>query len=226
MRRIATGAPTSPAAPAPVKPRFRGVSHQIAAFVFPVMGAVAVLLARPSGAKAAVGVYTAGVTGMYATSAVYHRGNWSPPTKRRLRRIDHSMILVGIASTYTPIAGIGIGGTTGRVVVAVVWSLAAVGALVRNLWLDAPSWLVALVYIGVGWTAVAVLPAMWTHLGVVTFLLVLAGGGVYSVGAYVFSRKRPDPYPGVFGFHEVFHALVLLAGLLFWLAVLRVAVGA
>lgn len=194
--------------------------------VFPVMGLVAVLLARPSGAKAAVGVYTAGVTGMYATSACYHRGNWSAPVKRRLRRLDHSMILVGIASTYTPIAAIGIGGTTGRVVVAVVWSLAGVGAVIRNVWLDAPSWLVAIVYVGVGWTAVAVLPAMWTHLGVVTFVLVLAGGAVYSLGAYVFSRRRPDPSPAVFGYHEVFHALVLLAGLLFWVAVLRVAVRA
>ncbi|HEX5265649.1 MAG TPA: hemolysin III family protein [Acidimicrobiales bacterium] len=208
------------------KPRLRGVSHQVAAVVFPFMGVVAVLMARPAGAKVAVAVYTAGVTAMYATSATYHRGNWSAPVKRRLRRLDHSMILVGIASTYTPVAGIGIGGTTGRVVLAVVWSLAAVGALVRNLWLDAPSWLVAVVYVGVGWTAVAVLPAMWTHLGVVTFLLVLAGGSVYSLGALVFSRRRPDPWPAVFGFHEVFHALVLLAGLLFWVVVLRVAIHA
>ena len=227
MTATPVAAASAPDAGAPAaKPRLRGVSHEVAAVVFPTMGLVAVLLARTAGAKAAVAVYTVGVTAMYATSACYHRGNWSAPMKRRLRRLDHSMILVGIASTYTPIAGVGIGGTTGRVVLVVVWSLAGAGAVVRNTWLDAPSWLVAVVYLGVGWTAVAVLPAMWTHLGVVTFLLVVAGGAVYSLGAYVFSRRRPDPWPGVFGFHEVFHALVLLAGFLFWLAVLRTALRA
>src|SRR5581483_2948827 len=181
-----------------------------------------IVLARTTGARAAGAVYVAGVTGMYATSAVYHRGNWSAPAKRRLRRLDHSMILVGIASTYTPVAGVGIGGTAGRVVVAVVWSLAAVGVLIRNLWLDAPSWLVAVVYIGVGWVAAAVMPLLWTHLGVVNFFLVVGGGCVYSLGAVVFSRHRPDPVPAVFGYHEVFHALVLVAGLLFYAAVWRV----
>jgi len=208
--------------PVAPKPALRGVSHQVAAFVFPLLGIGPIVLARTTGARAAGAVYVAGVTGMYATSAVYHRGNWSAPAKRRLRRLDHSMILVGIASTYTPVAGVGIGGTAGRVVVAVVWSLAAVGVLIRNLWLDAPSWLVAVVYIGVGWVAAAVMPLLWTHLGVVNFFLVVGGGCVYSLGAVVFSRHRPDPVPAVFGYHEVFHALVLVAGLLFYAAVWRV----
>lgn len=208
------------------RPRLRGVSHAVAAVVFPVLGLVAVVVARTPGARAATVVYTVGVTGMYATSAFYHRGSWSDPVRRRLRRLDHSMILVGIASTYTPIAAVGLGGTTGKVVLAVVWALAAVGVLVRNLWLDAPRWLVGAVYLGVGWTALAVLPDMWTRLGVVTFVLVVTGGVVYSLGAAVFARRRPDPVPAVFGFHEVFHALVLLAGLLYWIAVLRVALRA
>jgi len=206
---------------APTRPRLRGVSHEVAAFVFPVMGLVAVVLARSAGAKAAVAVYAAGVTAMYATSAVYHRGNWAAPVKRRFRRLDHSMILVGIASTYTPIMGVGVGGGTGRVVVAVAWGLAALGVAVRNLWLDAPAPLVAVVYIGVGWAALAVMPELWSRAGVVTFLLVVAGGVVYSVGAAAFALRRPDPAPAVFGYHEVFHALVLLAGLLFYVAVLR-----
>jgi hemolysin III len=135
------------------------------------------------------------------------------------------MILVGIASTYTPIAGTGLGGATGWLVVAVVWALALVGVAIRNLWLDAPSWMVAAVYLGVGWTALGVLPALWTRLGVVTFSLVVAGGVASSLGAAVFSRRRPDPRPEVFGYHEVFHAFVLLGGVLFYLAVLRVMWG-
>ena len=213
-----------PDAKAPDKPKLRGVSHQVAAVVFPILGVWPVLLARSGGRRAAGAVYVVGVTGMYATSALYHRGAWSAEVKRRLRRLDHSMILVGIAATYTPVAGVGLGGSAGRIVLGLVWGLAAAGVVIRNLWLDAPSWLVAAVYLGVGWLAAAVLPLLWTRLGVVSFLLVVGGGCVYSLGAVVFSRHRPDPVPAVFGYHEVFHALVLLAGLLFYAAVWRVLV--
>lgn len=194
--------------------------------MFPVLGVVALVVAHSAGARIAVGVYTAGVTAMYATSACYHRGRWSDAAKRRLRRLDHSMILVGIASTYTPIAAIGLGQTTGTVLLAVVWGLAAAGVVIRNLWLGAPRWLVATVYVAVGWTAVAVLPALWSRLGVLTFGLLVLGGIVYSVGGVVYSRRRPDPAPAVFGYHEVFHALVLAAGLVFYAAVVRVVIRA
>jgi hemolysin III len=208
------------------KPRLRGVSHEVAALVFPLLGLVAVLLAPSAGTKAAVGVYTLGLTGMYATSACYHRGDWSATVKRRLRRLDHSMILVAIAATYTPIAAIGLDRTTARVLLAVVWGLAVAGVVIRNVWLGAPRWLTAAVYVGVGWTALVVSPALWTQLGVVTFGLLMAGGVVYSIGASVYIRRRPDPAPDVFGYHEVFHALVLTAGLLFYAAVIRVVVRA
>jgi len=207
------------------KPRLRGVSHEVAALVFPALGLLGVVLARSTGAKAAVAVYAVGVTAMYATSACYHRGAWSVVAKRRLRRLDHSMILVGIAATYTPIAAIGLDATTARVLLAVVWGLAAAGVVIRNVWLGAPRWLVAAVYLAVGWAALAVLPALWTQLGVVTFGLVVVGGVVYSLGAWVYSRHWPDPVPAVFGYHEVFHALVLVAGLVFYVAVLRVVVS-
>jgi hemolysin III len=210
----------------PSKPRLRGVSHEGAALVFPALGLLAVLLAHSASAKAAVAVYTVGVTGMYATSACYHRGAWSVGVKRRLRRLDHSMILVGIAATYTPIAAIGLDVTTARELLVVVWGLAVAGVVIRNVWLGAPRWLVASVYIAVGWTALAVLPALWTQLGVVTFGLLILGGLVYSIGALVYSRRRPDPMPAVFGYHEMFHALVLVAGLVFYAAVIRLVVRA
>ena len=208
------------------KPTLRGASHEVAAIVFPILGVWLVLLAQSGGRKVAAVVYVVGVTGMYAASALYHRGAWSAAVKRGLRRLDHSMILVGIAATYTPVVGVGLGGSAGGIVLGLVWALAAVGVVVRNLWLDAPSWMVGAVYLGVGWLAVAVLPLLWTHLGVVSFLLVVGGGCVCSLGAVIFSRRRPDPAPGVFGYHEVFHALVLLAGLFFYSAVWRVLVRA
>src|ERR1039457_4786856 len=127
----------------PVKPRLRGVSHEAAAFVFPVMGLAAVLVARSAGAKFAVAVYTLGVTGMYATSAFYHRGHWSAPAKRRMRRLDHSMILVAIASTYTPVAAIGLSPAMAWALLSVVWGLAVAGVVVRNLSREAPRWVAA-----------------------------------------------------------------------------------
>jgi hemolysin III len=208
------------------KPRGRGVSHEIAAFVFPLLGAVLVFFAHDTAARWAVVVYTVGVTAMYAASAVYHRGQWTPPVQRRLRRLDHSMILVGIAATYTPVAVVGLDTRSARILLGVVWPLAIAGIVVQLFWLHAPRRLVAGLYVVIGWTAVAFVPVLWRQLGVVTFLLVLVGGAVYSVGARVYATKRPDPSPAVFGFHEVFHALVIAAGLVFYVAIVRVVVTA
>jgi len=159
---------------------------------------------------------------MYATSACYHRGNWNPSVRRRLRRLDHSMILVGIAATYTPIAVVGLDARSARILLGVVWPLALTGIVVQMLWLNAPRWLVAGLYVVIGWTALAFAPLLWRRLGVATFSLIVCGGVVYSVGARVYSTRRPDPIPAVFGFHEVFHALVLVAGLIFYVAIARV----
>lgn len=210
----------------PVKPRLRGVSHQIAAFVMAGLGGALVVGAPTADARLASVVYTVGVTAMYAVSATYHRGTWSPAVRRRLRRADHSTILLSIAATYTPIVAVGVGGTAGRVVLVAAWTLAAAGAVVRNVWLGAPRWLVAAVYLGVGWVAVGILPLLWSRLGVLTVGLIAAGGLTYTAGAVVYSRRRPDPAPATFGYHEVFHALVVVAGLLLYGAVARVVVAA
>ena len=205
-----------------VKPRWRGASHEVAAIVFPVLGAILVAVAHTTAARWAALAYTAGVTAMYATSACYHRGNWNPSVRRRLRRLDHSMILVGIAATYTPIAVVGLDARSARILLGVVWPLALTGIVVQMLWLNAPRWLVAGLYVVIGWTALAFAPLLWRRLGVATFSLIVCGGVVYSVGARVYSTRRPDPIPAVFGFHEVFHALVLVAGLIFYVAIARV----
>jgi hemolysin III len=209
-----------------VKPRWRGASHEGAAFVFPVLGVVLVAVAHTTAARWATLAYSVGVTAMYATSACYHRGHWTPSVRRRLRRLDHSMILVGIAATYTPIAVVGLDARSARILLGVVWPLAVTGIIVQMLWLNAPRWLVAGLYVVIGWTAVAFIPVLWHELGVLTFSLIVAGGIVYSVGARVYSARQPDPMPAVFGFHEVFHALVIAAGLIFYVAIARVILAA
>jgi hemolysin III len=203
------------------KPRLRGVSHQVASFVFPLMGVAAVLVAHTLAEKVAVGVYTVGVGSMYATSACYHRINWAPRPKSRMRRLDHSMILVAIASTYTPVAVMGLPLATAHALLGAVWGLALAGVMVHNLWRNAPRWVMGAFYGAAGWIALAVLPRLFAGLGVVTFALLLAGGLVYSMGALTLRRRWPDPVPTAFGYHEVFHSLVLLAGLLFYVVVIQ-----
>jgi hemolysin III len=209
-----------------VRPRWRGVSHEAAAFVFPVLGLVLVAVAHTTAARWAALAYTTGVTAMYGTSACYHRGHWNPSAQRYLRRLDHSMILVGIAATYTPIAVVGLDARSAGILLGVVWSLAVAGIVVQMLWLNAPRWLVAIIYVVIGWTALAFFPVLWHELGVMTFSLILCGGVVYSVGARIYAARTPDPMPAVFGFHEVFHALVVAAGLIFYVAIARVIVTA
>jgi hemolysin III len=216
---------TGETAPLEVTPRWRGASHEGAAVIFPLLGLVLVVVAHTTSARVAAIVYTVGITAMYATSAFYHRGHWKPSTRRRLRKLDHSMILVGIAATYTPIAVVGLDERSARIVLGVVWPLAAAGIVVQMFWLDAPRWLVASLYVIIGWTALAFIPVLWHELGVVTFSLILGGGGIYSVGARVYSTRQPDPVPAVFGYHEVFHALVIIAGLMFYIAIVRVIIA-
>jgi hemolysin III len=209
--------------PAPEsKPRWRGASHEVAAFIFPLLGAVLVAVAKTPAARWAALVYTVGVTAMYATSACYHRGHWLPSVRLRLRRLDHSMILVGVAATYTPIAVVGLDTRSARVLLGIVWPLAMAGIVVQTLWLNAPRWFVAGLYVVIGWTALAFVPVLWHDLGAITFSLIVAGGIVYSIGARVYSTRQPDPNPAVFGYHEVFHALVIAAGLIFYVAIARV----
>jgi hemolysin III len=206
----------------PVKPRLRGVSHEIAAIVFPILGLALFATADTVSVRVSVVVYTVGLTLMYTASAVYHRGHWVQPMRSRLRRLDHSMIMVAIASTYTPVAVAGLSTHSARVLLGIVWPLAILGVVLQLVWLDAPRGLVAVLYIAIGWTAVAFAPTLWRDLGATTFFLLLAGGVVYSIGAVVYATRRPDPAPAVFGFHEVFHALVIVAGLFFYAAIFRV----
>jgi hemolysin III len=205
----------APAAP----PVWRGLLHQISAFVFAPLFVFVLFLARTAGQRLAVVVYGLGVLLMFAISALYHRGRWSPVARRRLMRLDHSTILLAIAGSYTAIAGLSLGGDTRIVVLTTAWAGAAVGIVIRMLWLDAPRSLTTAVYVAVGWVAALAFPALYHALGTPAFTLVIIGGGCYSLGAVVYARKRPDPAPATFGYHEVFHALVCAGALCHLVAV-------
>ena len=198
--------------PRAVKPRLRGVSHQWAFFVSLVTGA-ALVLGAPSGrATAAAGIYAFCVAGLFGASALYHRIDWSTAGARRwMRRLDHSMIFMLIAGTYTPFAVLALSGPLATAILVVVWVAALGGIVLKLVWIDAPKWLIALIYVAIGWVALAAFPELLSKLGVTATAMVAAGGVLYTLGAVVYARKRPDPAPAVFGYHEIFHALVLAA---------------
>ncbi len=195
----------------PVKPKLRGVFHQYAFFVSLACGVGLVATAHPGLARGAAAIFAGAVSGLLGTSALYHRVTWRPNVRRAMRKLDHSMIFVLIAATYTPVALIALSGTLPKVVLVVVWSGALVGIVIKLAWIDAPKWLFAIVYVALGWSTAAVfgeLPAAIGWIGAAGFA---AGGMLYTGGAVVYATGRPDPAPRVFGYHELFHVLVVAA---------------
>jgi len=194
------------------KPKLRGVSHQWAFVVSLFLGIGLIVAADTPKATLAVAIYAASLSALLGTSALYHRVNWRRPEVRRwMRRLDHSMIFFLIAGTYTPFALLVLNGPLADAVLVVVWIGAIAGAVVETIWIDHPKWVAALIYIALGWVAIAAFPQLWTEMGMTGTLLVAAGGLLYTAGAVVYATQRPDPSPRVFGYHEVFHALVIAA---------------
>jgi hemolysin III len=197
------------------KPRLRGVSHEWAFFVSVPLGLWLVLSAPDGRATLATGIYAASVALLFGASALYHRITWASAAARRwMRRIDHSMIFVLIAGTYTPFALLALDGTLATVILVAVWVGAGAGIVMSLLWPEAPKWLLAVVYVALGWVAVAAFPAMLDKLGITAMVMVGAGGALYTAGAVIYALRRPNPVPTVFGYHEIFHALVIAAAAL------------
>jgi hemolysin III len=197
---------------AAVKPRLRGVSHEWAFFVSLVLGTGLIIAADTAKATLAVAIYAVSLSALFGTSALYHRVNWQSPGARRwMRRLDHTMIFFLIAGTYTPFALLVLHGTLATAILIAVWVGALAGAIVEMIWIEAPKWVTSIIYLSLGWVAVAAFPELWSNLGVAGTLLVAAGGLLYTVGAVVYATQRPDPNPAVFGYHEVFHLFVIIA---------------
>jgi hemolysin III len=220
----AAGAGVGTSGPAgAVAPRLRGVLHAGAFPVATAAGIVLVMLAPTWPARLAAAVY--GVAGMalFGVSAAYHRSPLGSRRRDLLARLDHVSILLMIAGTYTPLVVLALRGRIRLAVLAVIWGGAAAGILARliwrPIWRPAPRWLITSLFIALGWVALFVLPQLLRGAGALVLALILAGGIMYSLGAVVYARKRPDPSPRWFGFHEVFHAATILAYLTQYAAV-------
>jgi hemolysin III len=193
-------------------PRLRGVFHQYAFFAAVVAGTVLVVLSDGVRERFAVWVYAVALAAMFGASALYHRFPWRTAAARlRARRLDHSMIFVFIAGTYTPFALLAFGGALQVAVLATVWGGAALGVVIELRWIHAPRWISAIAYLAVGWIGIIALPEFFPALGVAVAVLVIVGAGLYTLGALAYATTWPNPFPRTFGFHEVFHVLVVAA---------------
>jgi hemolysin III len=220
LRPAWPGAPGPPAADALydarrgvyyTKPVLRGWLHLVWFAISVVIGTL--LLARAHGATriTAAAIYAASVSALFGVSALYHRGNWTAAWRRRLQRLDHAMIFFLIAGTATPAFLLANRGPFGLVCLIVMWTLTLTAAAVHMAWMGAPEVVAGATFVGLGWVAGLALPGVWIHAGVAPATLVLAGGLLYTAGALSYHRRRPDPYPSVFGYHEIFHAYVCAA---------------
>jgi hemolysin III len=202
-----------------VVPRLRGLLHAYAFWFALAAGASLIVVADNSRARIAAVIYGVGLCALFGVSATYHRWRGHPRWKPILRRIDHSTIFVFIAASYTPIALLVLDGPVRIIVLASVWTGAFAGVAMSIAWIDAPRLPVALCYVAVGWVAIVALPQLFSHRGIGMPLLLLAGGVLYSLGAAAYATRRPNPWPRTFGFHEVFHALVIAAAVVHFVAI-------
>ena len=196
-------------APPRVRPRLRGVWHQYACVISVALG-VPLVLAAPSGrAQVAAAIFAASVTLMFGASAVYHRVTWRPRARRWMARVDHAGIYLLIAGTYTPYGLLVLDGAWQVAVLVVVWSGATIAIVLKFAWVTAPKWLSAAIGVALGWAGVVAFPELVGEIGIAATVLVLVAGALYTGGAVVYALRRPDPRPAVFGYHEIFHALVV-----------------
>lgn len=202
-----------------LRPRLRGVSHQYAFFASLAPGVLLVVGASGAGEQFAAAIFAAAVATMFGVSALYHRVRWKPMARRWMRRLDHAAIFLLIAGTYTPFALLALSGAWRWTVLPIVWGGALAAIVLKLAWIDGPKWLSAAIGIALGWAGIAALPQLWMHAGPAGVALLLVGGSLYTVGAGVYAARRPDPVPAVFGYHELFHSLVIAAAACQYVAV-------
>ena len=198
-------------APEVMKPLLRGVLHQVAFFLS--LAAAPFLVVGAGGTRQAVtgAVFGATVAMCFGASALYHRVTWTPRVRLWMRRIDHAGVYLLIAGTYTPVSLLTLTGHWRLIVLTIVWAGTAAAIVLKFAWVDAPKWLAAAIGIALGWVAVVALPQLVGRLHPAAVVLLVVGGLTYTAGAVVYARRRPDPVPSVFGYHELFHALTIVA---------------
>jgi hemolysin III len=193
------------------RPKLRGVLHQYAFFVSLVLGAALVFGTETTRERVTVAVFAASVSVMLGISALYHRVVWPPGPRRWIRRLDHAAIFLLIAGTYTPFGVLALEGAWRVAVLSIVWGGALAAIIVKVAWIDAPRWVAAVIAVGLGWAGVFAIPKIQEQTGMTALVLLALGGLFYMAGALVYARRRPDPLPTTFGYHEIFHTLVVAA---------------
>jgi hemolysin III len=193
-----------------VKPRLRGVFHEVGFWVAVALGVPLVLTAEPGRARFAAAVFAGCMAACFGASALYHRPTWRPNVRGWLARVDHAGVYLLIAGTYTPFALLVMSRGWAIGVLSVVWTGAVLAIMLKLFWLRSPKWLSAAIGLGLGWVALVAIGQL-LKLDVTALVLVVAGGVLYTVGAVVYATRRPDPVPAVFGYHEIFHVLTLAA---------------
>ncbi|MGD0712762.1 MAG: hemolysin III family protein [Gaiellaceae bacterium] len=193
------------------RPLLRGVLHQVAFMASLVVGTLLIVGADGPRRHVAAAVFAGSVAVCFGASALYHRVTWTPRMRRRMRRVDHAGVYTLIAGTYTAVCLLALDGAWRWSVLAIVWAGAGVAIVLKFVWVDAPKWLAAAIGIALGWVGVAALPELVSRLSPAAVALLLVGGLAYTVGAVVYARQWPNPVPHVFGYHEVFHALTIVA---------------
>ncbi|MDA8026234.1 MAG: hemolysin III family protein [Actinomycetota bacterium] len=212
--------PLAPIAEAKEKPKLRGVIHQWSFFVFLVGGVILQLPAKGTTSHVVAAIYSVSICLMLGVSALFHRVTWTPERRLIVRRLDHSMIFLAVAGTYTPVAVLALSPFARNIVLTLVWVGAIGGIVTKMIWIGLPKPVSALIYVVLGWTAVGVMPQLYSHSGVLAFSLLVTGGILYTLGAVVYAFKKPDPWPKTFGYHEIFHSFVTLAAVSHFLVVL------
>ena len=199
-------------------PRLRGVTHAYAFFVAVIAAALLIVLTPGGAPRMAATVYGVGLCALFGGSGLYHRWRWNPRWRPVLRRVDHSTIYLFIAASYTPVGWLVLSGTTQWIVLITVWSGALAGVTISVAWINAPRFVCAICYVALGWVAVVAFPQMHAELPTVAIVLMGAGGVLYTIGAVIYALGRPNPWPKVFGFHEIFHVFVILAAITHFVA--------
>ncbi|HYT75333.1 MAG TPA: hemolysin III family protein [Vicinamibacterales bacterium] len=192
------------------KPRLRGVLHQVGFVIAVALAPLLILGADGGRARFAAAVFAGSVAACFGASALYHRVTWKPRARLWMRRLDHAGVYVLIAGTYTPVSLLVLRGAWRPVVLTIIWAGATAAIVLKFVWVAAPKWLAAAIGIALGWVAVIVLPQLIGRVNLAAVILLIAGGLAYTAGAVVYVRRRPDPAPAVFGYHELFHALTIV----------------
>ena len=189
-----------------------------------MLGACAMLIALSQNATMLVAtiIYSLSQAALFGISALYHRHNWGPIGRARMRRMDHSAIFISIAGTCTPICMLAIPDAGGMQLLSIIWATATAGVLQSVFWWKAPKWLAAILYVGMGWMAFPYLPEINAALGPLSVVFLLTGGVIYTLGAVVYATKKPNPWPVYFGYHEIFHIMVIIAAMFHFAVIAKI----